>query len=53
MFVRDSCIRCKETVWPDFSRHVCHELPLVVLLHVRPSQARRLGNIRESSVSPF
>ena len=47
MLVRDSCVRCKGTVWPHVSRH-----DLVVLLHMRPSQARRLDNIRESSVSP-
>ena len=44
MLVRDSCIRCKGTVWPDVSRHD--------LLHMRPSQARRLDNIRESSAPP-
>ena len=31
---------------------ICHELSLVVLLHMRPSRARRLDNKRESSVSP-
>ena len=31
---------------------ICHELSLVVLLHMRPSQARRLDDIRKSSVSP-
>ena len=29
-----------------FSGMICHELLLVVLLHMRPSQARRLDNIR-------
>ena len=35
-----------------FSGMICHELSLVVLLHMRPSQAPRLDNISESSVSP-
>ena len=51
--VRDSCLRSRETVWPDVSCMIRHELSLVVLLHMRPSQARRLDNIRESPVSPF
>ena len=44
MFVRDSCIRCKGTVWPDVPGMICQSL--VILLHMRPSQARRLDNIR-------
>ena len=29
-----------------FAGMICHELSIVVLLHMRPSQARRLDNIR-------
>ena len=35
-----------------FPGMICHELSLVVSLHMRPSQARRLHNIRKSYVSP-
>ena len=42
----------KGTVWPDFPGMICHQLSLVVLLHMRPSQVRRLDNVRETSVSP-
>ena len=52
MLVRDSCIRCKGTVGRMFPGMICHELSLVVLLHMRPSQARRLENMGKSFVSP-
>ena len=53
MLVRDSCIRCKRGLFSwMFPGMICDELSLVLLLHTRPSQAGRLDNIRESSVSP-
>ena len=45
MLARDSCRRCKGT-GRMFPGMICHELSLVVLLHMRPRQARRLDNRR-------